>query len=306
MVRDEHCKARCGPRAEEHSEASKTGSAPQPRQCELLAAALNYRRRGWSIVPMAMARKQPVRKWKAHQSRRASEAQIRAWFANGADYGIGVIFGEVSGRLASRDFDEMEAYQRWADAHQDLARILPTVATRRGMHVYCIAAPGSIEAVRQLLGKPGTGAIQFADGELRAGIGCYSVLPPSVHPSGHVYRWVVLPGDELPIVDLLAGGFLGEVKGKRGAVRKSAKAQSNEAKNGILASLKEQDVSPKVFTLHMSSESPLSSPSSLSSQSSLYLSVPLCRSKCPTRRFGRGRDPADAAGSTRRTTPRTL
>jgi hypothetical protein len=40
-------------------------------------------------------------------------------------------------------------------------------------------------------------------------VGCYSVLPPSVHPSGHVYRWIVpLPEGELLEVNLLSCGFI--------------------------------------------------------------------------------------------------
>ena len=42
------------------------------------------------------------------------------------------------------------------------------------------AAPGSVATLREALGNPeGTGHIDCGDGELRAGVGCYSVLPPS-------------------------------------------------------------------------------------------------------------------------------
>jgi hypothetical protein len=165
---------------------------------------------------MEMGAKRPARKWKRYQATRANEAQVRKWFGNGSSYGIGVIFGAVSGGLASRDFDNLDAYQLWADAHFDLARILPTVATRRGRHVYCIAAAGSVEAIRLALGKPdGTGAIAFVDGELRAGVGCYSILPPSVHPSGHGYGWLIPLTDQTPTLDLSAAGFVGELPEER-------------------------------------------------------------------------------------------
>ena len=195
-------------------------TAPAALWENLLVAALDYHRRGWSLVPIAMAKKLPARKWTCYQSNRASKAQLQAWFGNGSQYGISVIFGEVSGRLASRDFDTLDAYEKWSADHPDLAKILPTVETRRGRHVYCIAAAGSIEAVRAALRKPGPGAIPFRDGELRAGVGCYSVLPPSVHPTGHVYRWLIPPGDEIPIVDLQASGFLGETKAKGRGVQR--------------------------------------------------------------------------------------
>lgn len=176
---------------------------------DALSAALAYHARGWTLIPIRMADKRPLRRWKTYQTVRASEQQLRAWFAQG-DHGVGVLFGAASGGLASRDFDSMEGYERWATAHPTLAVTLPTVATRRGRHVYTAASPQNIADARRRLGKPiqAEGAIDLSDGELRAGVGCYSVLPPSVHPSGVAYRWKVrLPDGPLPKVDLVAAGF---------------------------------------------------------------------------------------------------
>jgi hypothetical protein len=176
----------------------------------MLKEALAYRRRNWSLIPMMMDTKRPAQRWKPFQSRQAHENTIRRWFGNGSNFGIGVVFGAVSGGLASRDFDTIASYGLWAAEHPDLAETLMTVETRRGRHVYCQAAPGSLHAVRQALGKVGgTGAIAVEDGELRADVGCYSVLPPSKHPSGFVYRWIQPPGDgSLPTIDLLDAGFV--------------------------------------------------------------------------------------------------
>ncbi len=83
------------------------------------------------------------------------------------------------------------------------------MATSRGRHVYCKAAPGSVQAIRAAIGKPeGRGAINCGDGELRAGPGCYSVLPPSKHPSGAVYEWLIPPAAEIQVVDLATAGFI--------------------------------------------------------------------------------------------------
>jgi hypothetical protein len=158
---------------------------------------------------MRLAAKRPAVKWGRYQHTLPSEASVRRWFANGL-HGIAVIFGPVSDGLASRDFDRFDAYQRWAERHPDLARTLPTVATHRGRHVYCRASAGCVAALREHLGKQdGTGAITLPDGELRAGVGCYSVLPPSRHPSGALYKWLIpLPDGALPEVDLVLAGFL--------------------------------------------------------------------------------------------------
>jgi hypothetical protein len=175
----------------------------------LFDEAMGYHRLGWSLIPLKMARKRPAVRWKRYQSARADEGQLRKWFCDDKHNGIAVVFGEVSGGLASRDFDDMDAYAQWADSHPSLARRLPTVATARGRHVYCRAEPGSVAAVRRALGKPdGTGAIPCGDGELRAGPGCYSAVPPSVHPSGVRYDWTLPVEDGLPVIDLEAAGFL--------------------------------------------------------------------------------------------------
>lgn len=173
-----------------------------------LDAARDYVDRDWSVLPMRMAQKRPVVRWRRYQREPASNATVYRWFRQ-TNHGVGVIFGHVSGGLASRDFDDADAYHRWADLQPALASTLPTVATRRGFHVYCLAWPESVQEARRRLGSHGTtGAINLGDGELRAGVGCYSVLPPSTHPSGHVYGWSVpLPGGDLPTVDLCDVGF---------------------------------------------------------------------------------------------------
>lgn len=173
-----------------------------------LKAARGYVDRGWSVLPMRMAQKRPAVRWKRYQREPASAATVYRWFRQ-TDHGVGVIFGHVSGGLASRDFDDADAYHRWADQRPALASTLPTVATQRGFHVYCRAWPESVQEARRRLGSSGTtGAINLGDGELRAGVGCYSVLPPSTHPSGHVYGWSVpLPEVDLPTVDLCDVGF---------------------------------------------------------------------------------------------------
>lgn len=190
-----------------------------PSQESLLAAALEYHARGCSIIPMAITfdgegragEKKPARKWKPYQTRRATEATLRRWFSGGDPRvnGVAVVFGGVSGGLLARDYDAMAEYQAWADAYPELAATLPTMATKRGRQVFAIAAPGCIEAIRRELGKSsGKGAIKIGQGELRAGVGCYSVLPPSPHPSGIVaYRWLIPPGAEIPTVDVRNCGF---------------------------------------------------------------------------------------------------
>lgn len=159
-----------------------------------LDAALRYAALGWSIIPTTPNSKKSAFSWKCYQQRPADEWQIWRWFRDGQPFGIAVIFGDVSGGLVCRDFDTMEGYKQWAADHADLAATLPTVATARGRHVY-------FRADRR-------GIVKVADGELR-GAG-YCLLPPSRHPDGPSYKWLVpLPDGEIRFVaDVHAAGLL--------------------------------------------------------------------------------------------------
>jgi hypothetical protein len=70
-------------------------------------------------------------------------------------------------------------------------------------------AADDVAAFRRRIGKPdGIGAIHCDGGELRIGVGCYSVIPNSQHPSGFVYRWLLSPFDRrIPILTVSESGF---------------------------------------------------------------------------------------------------
>jgi bifunctional DNA primase/polymerase-like protein len=107
--------------------------------------------------------------------------------------GIAVVLGSASGGLACRDFDDESAYQRWATEHPKLASTLPTVQTARGAHVYF--RPEGFNAL--------------GDGEYRASSGHYCLVPPSRHPTGMFYDWIVpLPSGQLPDIDPDQAGLL--------------------------------------------------------------------------------------------------
>ena len=172
-----------------------------------LEFALNYWHRGWSIFPVHSKSKKAAVRWKKLGTERASEAQIEDWFQD-ESRGIGVIFGACSGNLVCRDFDDIDVYHQWTEKHPELARKLPTVDTARGRHVYATASPEHTADLRALIMKPdATGPIIVAGGELRIGA-CYTVLPPSIHNTGHEYRWLIsLPDKPLPELDLISSDF---------------------------------------------------------------------------------------------------
>jgi hypothetical protein len=159
----------------------------------LLQAALAYEKRGFNILPVRQD-KRPAVKWKPLQEIPADTKQLRKWFTRGKYPGLAVILGQSSGNLACRDFDEADGYHVWREHYADLANTLPTVQTARGFHVY-FQNPNCRQVWKQ------------ADGELR-GAGGICILPPSLHPDGVRYRWIIpLPDGELPFIDPWAKGL---------------------------------------------------------------------------------------------------
>lgn len=161
----------------------------------LLDAALTYRAKGFSILPIGQDKKPNIRSWQKCQIEAANAGTIRRWFKAPGVTGLAVVCGRVSGGLVVRDYDDAQAYQEWKRTHPDLSELLPTSKTCRGFHVFFQGATDRITTT--------------GDGELR-GAG-YVLLPPSLHPSGVHYTWVIpMPPDGLPVIDdPAAAGFLG-------------------------------------------------------------------------------------------------
>ena len=174
----------------------------------VLAAGLDYLQRGWSVVPVEDGKKKPASFWKRYQAERADEEQLRRWFdpTRGGRYTrLGIVLGLVSGRLCVRDFDDGERYDKWAEDYPEYAHSLPTVRTWRGVHVYFL---NPIDSVL-------TKTLKFTDGELRYE-GSIVVAPPSLHPEGRHYEWIVpIPVSGIPEIDPSEIGLLGDPVDKK-------------------------------------------------------------------------------------------
>jgi len=186
---------------------------------DLLTAALEGLALNWSIIPVGEDKKAAV-KWWQYQAKRPDGDQLTTWFSTGRYGGLAVVCGPVSGGLVVRDFDDANAYKKWAVSFPKLAEMLPTRRTARGYHVF----------FRNGLEK----IIHLADGsgELRAA--GYCLLPPSVHPNGTAYLWIVKPNGQVPlIVDIEAAGLAEMSQRSREAeeVEKSRKWRSREFEN---------------------------------------------------------------------------
>lgn len=166
----------------------------------VLDAALAYDRLGLCCIKMHVRSKRPaLRSWERYQTERPTTAEVRKWFSAG-DRGIGIVLGEVSQGLVVRDFDQLDAYHAWAKRQPELAQTLPTVETARGRHVYALGDIGAVKA------RFKSSIVVLDDGELRAG--GLVVAPPSIHPSGALYRWQTPLTGLPPLLDVVAAGFV--------------------------------------------------------------------------------------------------
>jgi hypothetical protein len=149
----------------------------------ILEAALDYMRRGWSVLPLEKRGKRPLVRWEEFQHRRADETEVRAWYRSFPGANVGIVTGAVSG-LVVMDVDPAhgggESLLELEKAHGALPHTIEALTGGGGRHVY-FRHPGGV--VRNRAG--------LAPGIDLRGDGGYVVAPPSVHPSGRRYRFEV-------------------------------------------------------------------------------------------------------------------
>ena len=145
-------------------------------QANLVAEAAEYSSHGISVIPLVPGDKRPLIDWKVYQSRQPTKEELVNWFSRPAN--IGVVTGRISNGLTVVDFDSMDAFDWWID--QDMTRwLIPSVKTSHGRHVYV-----------RLDECPTNRADRTRGIDLR-GEGGYVVAPPSIHPTGMRYEWVM-------------------------------------------------------------------------------------------------------------------
>ena len=146
-------------------------------------AALHYRRRGWSVLPIRPRDKRPLLPWQPLQRALPTEAQIQDWFRRWPRANIGIVTGAISG-LVVIDIDPQhdgdESLARLEREHGPLPHTVEAITGGGGRHLY-FAHPGG-----QARNKAG-----LAAGIDLRGDGGYVVAPPSIHPSGRAYVWEV-------------------------------------------------------------------------------------------------------------------
>jgi hypothetical protein len=150
--------------------------------------AIDPRAASWmesvSVIPVQARGKKPLIDWKEYQTRIATKEERSDWKKRFPGCNVGLVTGAVSG-LVALDFDGEEG--------KSLRKIwnlygTPASITSKGFHTLHLHP-----------GHPVPNAAGLVKGLDIRGDGGYIVIPPSVHESGHVYKWEVPPWmTELP------------------------------------------------------------------------------------------------------------
>lgn len=161
----------------------------------MAAAASDYLKRGWSVIPLRPGTKLPAIRWELYQQRCAGAEELNRWFARWPSINIGIVTGRISGLVVldldrrHGGFDSLAALER---LHGPLPETVEVETGGGGRHLYFALPPVPLR------NKAGLAAGIDLRGE-----GGMVVAPPSLHPSGNPYRW--RPGhepDALPLAVL--------------------------------------------------------------------------------------------------------
>jgi putative DNA primase/helicase len=164
-----------------------------------LRAALDYLDRGWSVLALCSPDhdgfqgdwhrcgspgKRPWHGWKHHQDRLPTVLEVQDRWVRHPNSNVGITLGPVSG-LVRGDVDGPEAVKALRHLSKgDLPKTLKFTGGRTDSYGLLFAIPEGVEL--RTTPKP----VELASGELRfQAKGAQTVLPPSRHPSGRLYRW---------------------------------------------------------------------------------------------------------------------
>jgi hypothetical protein len=171
----------------------------QARLCESLEpvgtpeqAALSYLRRGFNVLPIRREDKRPCVPWKDLQVRQVSRDDVRTWYRQYPDAGVGIVCGRISGVVVV-DGDPRNGAGLAALTTRFPAT--PAVQTGGGGRHYYFRV-GSDAPVRKVPA--------LVPGVDLQGEASYVVAPPTIHPSGMPYQWIPRCGPDTPLAPLPA------------------------------------------------------------------------------------------------------
>ena len=131
-----------------------------------------YYDRNYSLLPLRD--KKPIIKWNSLQKQRAEAEDIYDWFLKYHNFNVGILTGS---RLAVLDIDDPDHFKQWQTQNKAIFPETTKVRTGRGFH-YWYAIDKNVRSVTNE-------AFEIK------GTGSYIVAPPSMHPSGKSYEFII-------------------------------------------------------------------------------------------------------------------
>lgn len=166
---------------------------------DLLSAALDYASKGLPVIP-CNEHKRP-RTEHGLLDATTDEAQIRDWWTRWPDAMIGMPTGPRSG-VWVLDIDDPQAFEANCPITIPETR---RCDTGKGYHLYFRFDPSNPIRNTQRTAKQkaaGSWPIPSLPGAETRGDGGYVIVPPSVHPTGRLYRWASSGASALAPTDL--------------------------------------------------------------------------------------------------------
>lgn len=157
----------------------------------MLAAALEYAERGWSVFPLAPGGKRPATA-NGFYDATTDPAQIRAWWQETPYANIGLPMGAVNG-LTALDEDVKDG----ARGRETLTALLDKYGAHLDEYAQTVTASGGRHFIAAYDELARHGVRRFGPGLDCVNDGGYLVAPPSI-VGGKAYQWVVPPDALLP------------------------------------------------------------------------------------------------------------
>ena len=172
------------------------GEGAEAEQPSISESAKDYINKGWSVIPIQKGTKQPsLSEWTPYQDKLPNPSELERWFKD-TDHQIALVTGGVSGGLFILDFDG----KQWSIAFEEFCRAFPEfedtliVETGSGkVHLYG-RCPDMQRGLTKKVKKMFPDEV-LSEGEKPTAIELrcndhYTLCPPSIHPSGGVYRFL--------------------------------------------------------------------------------------------------------------------